>query len=171
MANKYELILEKLEKEEKSLASFEKRITAYIIDLFIIWFACAIFLPFVIDKDTLIRLRELIYEYETIDPDNLYTTITISFVKFIVFLFIFQTVYYFICFYYCSATIGMYILKIKTIDNESLDSPNIISSFLKALIITMMSWILQGILFLFALANPLRMTFADMFSNTLVVNN
>lgn len=171
MINKYEFILEKLEKEEKTLASFDKRIAAYIIDLFVIWFACSIFLPFVIDKEALLQLTELIYDYEKIDPNSLYSLATNSLIKLITFLFIFQTAYYFICFYYCAATIGMYIFKIKTIDNKSFDTPSILSSFFKAFFITLISWIFQGILFLFALANPLKMTFADMFSNTLVVNN
>ncbi|KAA6230186.1 RDD family protein [Campylobacter sp. LR291e] len=145
-------LYDKLEREELKIASFPKRVIAYIIDSFIVGILCA-----------LVFMGDF---YQIPDDPVQFLSVTPQFVLSVYLLnFFYQTFFTFLY----GATLGKMVCKIMIIDERILDKPNLIQSAIRAIIrqISDMSFMLG---FAWALSNNLFKTWQDYLAKTIVID-
>ncbi|WP_458701121.1 RDD family protein [Sulfurospirillum sp. 1307] len=146
-----EEIIEKLEREDVTLASFGKRMLAYTIDeilvslLFVVIYVSSI--PSTDDVEQTIRMIQ-----------NL-----------VVYIIILKIIYQAFFVWMYGATLGKIFMKIKVISIYDLENPTVLYSILRATvrIISENAFYLG---FIWAYLNPKRQTWHDKVAGTLVVN-
>lgn len=144
-------IVEKLEKEEITLAPFAKRVLAYSVDELIVAF---LFLIIYWDAFAAITTYD--------DARNL----TINFFWQI---FALKVIYHTFFVWYFGASLGQMITKTMCINVEILDKPNLTQSLVRAIFrIVSESCFYLG--FAWALSNPARQTWQDKIAKTVVIN-
>ena len=144
-------IVEKLEKEEISLAPFSKRVLAYSIDECIVSF-----LFLIIYWDAFLSVMS----YD--EARNL----TLNFFWQIVAL---KIIYHVFFVWYYGASPGQMITKTMCINVEILDKPNLTQSLVRA-IFRIVSEACFYLGFAWALSNPARQTWQDKIAKTVVIN-
>ncbi|CAM4125383.1 RDD family protein [Campylobacter armoricus] len=144
-------LFDKLEKEEIKLASFRKRLLAYVIDSFIILCIVSIIL---FDKFTSMQTYDEIH--------NLL-------VRFAGGILILQFSYHMIFTYLYGATLGKIVFKIMVIDQNILDKPNFSQSALRAGV-RQISDMFYGLGFAWALSNIVLKTWHDYAAKTVVID-
>lgn len=146
-----EELTEKFQRENLTLAPILSRIAAFIIDRFILSFL--LFLVYFQQFEQAITIEQKIIFSNTLAQ------------PLILLIIIYQS--FFVWMY--GATPGKMLLKIKVVNVDLLDNPNITMSFLRACIRTFSEFILY-LGFFWAFLNPARETWHDKFSRTLVIN-
>jgi len=144
-------IIEKFERENITLATFPKRLLAYLIDEVLVSF-----------------LFVMIYINSIESTQNIEDTINMI-NDLVVYIMILKVIYqsFFVTIY--GATVGKIFMKIKVISTNDLENPSFIYSFSRASVrILSESAFYLG--FLWALMNPKRETWHDKAGQTLVVN-
>jgi len=144
-------IIEKFERENISLATFPKRLLAYIIDEVLVSF-----------------LFVMIYINSIESTQNVEDTINMI-NGLVVYIMILKVIYqsFFVTVY--GATVGKILMKIKVVSIKDLENPSFIFSFIRASVrILSESAFYLG--FIWALMNPKRETWHDKAGQTLVVN-
>jgi len=144
-------IIEKFERENISLATFPKRLLAYIIDEILVSF-----------------LFVMIYINSIESTQNVEDTINMI-NGLVVYIMILKVIYqsFFVTVY--GATVGKILMKIKVVSIKDLENPSFIFSFIRASVrILSESAFYLG--FIWALMNPKRETWHDKAGQTLVVN-
>lgn len=144
-------IVEKLEKEEISLAPFAKRVLAYSVDELIVTF---LFLIIYWDAFAAITTYD--------DARNL----TINFFWQI---FALKVIYHTFFVWYYGASPGQMITKTMCINVEILDKPNLTQSLVRA-IFRIVGEACFYLGFAWALSNPARQTWQDKIAKTVVIN-
>ena len=144
-------IVERLEKEEISLAPFAKRVLAYSVDEII-----AAFLFMIIYWESLSTstnfddARNLVL--------NLFWQINLL-----------KVIYHTFFVWYYGASLGQMITKTMCINVEILDKPNLTQSLVRA-IFRIVSEACFYLGFAWALSNPARQTWQDKIAKTVVIN-
>ncbi|KAA6226749.1 MULTISPECIES: RDD family protein [unclassified Campylobacter] len=145
-------LYDKLEREELKIASFPKRVIAYIIDSFIVGILCA-----------LVFMGDF---YQIPDDPVQFLSVTPQFVLSVYLLnFFYQTFFTFLY----GATLGKMVCKIMIIDERILDKPNLIQSAIRA-IIRQISDMFFMLGFAWALSNNLFKTWQDYLAKTIVID-
>ncbi|TQR56921.1 RDD family protein [Campylobacter troglodytis] len=143
-------LLDKLEREGLKIASFKKRVLAYLIDSLILSF-----IVFIILFDKLSNLSD-------------FTEIILVIQDFALGFIILQFIYHFLFTLLYGASPGKMLCKIAIIDEKSLDKPNAMQSALRAAI-RQLSDTAFMLGFAWALGNELRRTWEDLLAKTLVI--
>lgn len=145
-------ILEKLDRENIYLAGFGKRAIAFILDNFIV--SLIIFIAFYKDFMSVADDVNLLYEMA---------------LNFVVFIFCLQFFYHFLFTAFYGATLGKMAVRIKIIDEQSLDKPNFMGAFIR----TAVRFLSESAFYLgftWAFGNELRKTWQDFAARTLVID-
>lgn len=155
-------ILEKLEKEDKKLASLNSRVLAHFIDTII----CSILIYFLIvfffnDND----IEKIRFAMQNQDIEQ----INIFLLKIMKMYIVIKFFYLSLFFYMYGATLGNLITKTKIVNYEHLDSPNLFESLNRALVFMICEIFLNGVLFLFVFTNKTRRHLADLASKSVVI--
>ena len=146
-----EEIEELLHRENLTLASTQARSMAFFIDELLLSFMLIIALWEPFSNATNIE--------EVIHLTNMFV------LEYIAMKFIYQA--FFVMNY--GASIGKIVMKIRVIDMETLDNPNVINSLVRSLVrIFSESFFYLG--FLWGMLNPNKQTWHDLASKTLVIN-
>jgi uncharacterized RDD family membrane protein YckC len=144
-------IIEKFERENISLASFPKRLLAYLIDEVLISF---LFVMIYINSIEVSQNVE-----ETINMIN----------DLVVYIMILKVIYQAFFVFMYGATLGKIFMKIRVVSINDLENPSLLLSFIRAAVrILSESAFYLG--FIWALINPKRETWHDKAGQTLVVN-
>ncbi|MBX7491179.1 RDD family protein [Helicobacter turcicus] len=146
-----EKIEEILAREEIQTAALWKRVVAHIID------------------DLLVSMVIIGMYWESItqnvgDPEVVLNAISSSWLI----LYVVRIVYHWLFVRYYGATIGKIVVKIKVIETELLDNPNIRQAFVRSLF-RALSEFLMYLPFLSVLMNSLQLGLHDRVANTIVV--
>ena len=150
MMNNDELI-EKFEQEDITLASFQKRSLAYLIDEVLI---SVLFVFIIMDQV----------------PPNLANEQFIEFINgFLVYIILLKVIYQTFFVWMYGASVGKIVMKIKIISTEDLDKPSLFSAFNRA-VFRVIGEIFFYLGFFWAFLNPKRETWHDKIAKTLVVN-
>lgn len=144
-------LLDKLERENLKIASFQKRVLAYIIDNIIL--SLIVFIIFY-DQFSVVKSQ--------IDVLNILKNFYIGFI-------LLQISYHVIFTYMYGASLGKMACKIIIIDDELLDKPNFSKSLLRSSVrqLSDMTFMLG---FAWALGNVYCKTWEDYLSRTIVVD-
>ena len=157
-----EIIIEKLEKENKELASITRRMIAYFIDNIICSFLIFIIFKYFQTPQLVEKLRIAINEQ---DIENFNLIIA----PFITYFLLIKFSYLLLFFYMYGATLGNMITKTRIISYEHFDSPDFFASLNRAIMFMVCDIFLSGILFLSIFINKTRRHFADMISKSVVI--
>lgn len=146
-----ENLLEKLERENLTIALFSKRVIAYVIDDFII--ACIVFAIF--------------YEKLTSGADAVQIVQILG--DFSLGFFLLQFSYHAIFTYFYGASLGKMLCKILILNEELLDKPSLTQSCIRAAMryVSGMCFMLG---FAWALGNVYRKTWQDFLARTVVID-
>ena len=146
-----ENLQDKLEREGLKIASFPKRVWAYLIDEFLL--TCIVFIIF----------------YDKLANAKDYFDIAMILGNFSLGFFVLQFSYQAIFTALYGASLGKMVCKIIVIDEQFLDKPNWIQSCLRALFrqFSSMAFMLG---FAWALGNVLRKTWQDYLARTVVID-
>ena len=145
-------ILEKLDRENIYLAGFGKRAAAFIIDNFIV--SLVIFIAFYSDFMAVAADANQLYEMAA---------------NFAIFILCLQFFYHFLFTAFYGATLGKMALRIKIIDERTLDKPGVLGAFLR----TAVRFLSESAFYLgfaWAFGNELRKTWQDYAARTLVID-
>lgn len=144
-------LLDRLEKENITLANFSKRILAFLIDDAII--SCIISVIF----------------YDKFSTNMDLSSIIMILNNFVWSIFLLHFSYHTLFTYMYGASLGKMICKIMILNEEFLDKPNFIQSCIRALVrqLSSMAFMLG---FAWAFGNILRKTWQDYLARTIVVN-
>lgn len=143
-------ILDKLDREKLKIASFSKRVIAYLVDNFILSFIVFIILYEQISTIT--------------DPQDIFAVLENFFLGFI----LLQFSYHFIFTLLYGASLGKMLCKIAIVDEQSLDKPNFTQCVIRAAT-RQLSDTAFMLGFAWALGNDLKKTWQDYFAKTLVI--
>ena len=144
-------IIEKFEREDISLATFPKRLFAYLIDEVLVSFLFV-----------MIYINSIESTQSVEDTINMINGL-------VVYIMILKVIYqsFFVAMY--GATVGKILMKIKVVSINDLENPSFIFALSRALVrILSESAFYLG--FIWALMNPKRETWHDKAGQTLVVN-
>lgn len=144
--------LDRLDREGLKIASFGKRVIAYIIDDIIL--SLVISIAFVlINQDANLS-----------DPVELINLLSAAYVPILLLYIIYHTLFT----YLYGASLGKMLCKIAVVDESLLDKPNLIQSLVRA-IFRQLSYMAFFLGFAWALGNDLRKTWEDYIAKTLVI--
>lgn len=155
-----EIILNKLQSENKTLASIERRLVAAFIDNIILCVLLAIMLDFYMGD----RLQEM---FLTKNQDSIESLLA-DFTLYLIFI---KVLYLLIFFYLKNGTIGNMVTKTTIISVDDFGGINFECSLKRAIVFIIMETFLLGLLFLSALTNKTNRHFADTFSKSVVIND
>ncbi len=144
-------ILERLERENLSLASINKRGWAYFVDEMVVSF-----LIMIIFWDRL---------FSVTTPEDMILMMNSLAVYVVILKIIYQTFFV----WYYGATPGKLLLKIKVVDREVFENPSFLNSFVRA-VVRIVSEMFFYLGFIWALMNPLKEAWHDKAAKTLVIN-
>ncbi len=144
-------LIEKFESENLTLASFQKRGAAYVIDELLI--------------SVLFSLIYLDQMPENVTTEELIGIVNSLFGYLVGIKILYQT--FFVWMY--GATIGRIVMKIRVISTADLENPNLMTSLSRAAF-RIVSESLFYLGFVWAFLNPKRETWHDKVANTLVIN-
>ncbi len=144
-------LLTRLERENLTIASFNKRILAYFIDNLILSL-----IVFVIFYDKLLNAKDLF------DTAQILGDFYLGFI-------LLHITYQAIFTYLYGASLGKMVCKIIILDEDLLDKPNLNQSCIRSIVrqVSDMAFMLG---FAWALNNDLRKTWEDYLARTIVVN-
>ncbi|MCW1360884.1 RDD family protein [Campylobacter sp. US33a] len=145
-----ESILDRLERENLSLASFPKRIVAFILDNIIL---SLVVIVMMFDK----------IEFQT--PEDF----AFNLQKYSFFIMLLQFFYHTLFVYLYGASLGKMICKIQVIDEVMLDKPNLMQSIFRAAG-KQLSEMLFMLGYVWAFGNQERKTWQDYFAKTVVID-
>lgn len=145
-----ESILDKLDREDKKVANFERRIYAYLIDDIII---SSIFFA-------------IYWNFIVIDPDDFVTTLE-NIKKFGINIILIKIIYQTFFIWYYGATIGKIYLGMICLDVTMLSKPKFHQALMRSCF-RVISELCFFIGFVWALENPVYQTWHDKLSNTVV---
>lgn len=149
--NKNEVLLERLEREDIQLASFFKRLVAFLIDIFII--SCLIV--------------AILYVRISGAPTQ---EVAMQIVQgYIWQMFFIQFLYHSIFCYLYGASLGKMAMKIKIIDGDTMDKPGLLRSLIRGFVRGISDHIFC-LGFAWALSNPLLKTWHDYAAKTVVIS-
>lgn len=157
-----DFIKERLEKEDKKIASVKRRFLAYFIDYVICFILIFVIYSNLISEDTINKLRLAIQEQDI----ELFNSILIPYINFLL---ITRFSYLLLFFYLYGATLGNIITKTKIISYENFDSPNFLASLYRAIVFMICDIFLNGVLFLSIFLNKTNRNFADVASKSVVI--
>lgn len=146
-----ENLLDKLERENLKIASFSKRVIAYLIDNLILSF-----IVFVIFYDRLILMNDLL------EIADFLKNFTMGF-------FFIHLVYHTLFTFMYGASLGKMACKIMILNEELLDKPNFVQSLVRSIFREFSSMALM-LGFAWALGNDLCKTWHDYVVRTIVVD-
>lgn len=146
-----EQIIETFERENITLATFPKRIFAYLIDEILISF-----------------LFVMIYLNSIEASENIEETINMI-NNLVVYIMILKVIYQTFFVYMYGATLGKIFMKIKIISTNDLENPGLLFALSRA-IMRLVSESIFYLGFVWAFMNPKRETWQDKMAKTLVVN-
>ncbi len=146
-----EEILERLDRENLSLSTINRRGWAFFIDEMIVSFLI------------MIIYWERFSSVST--PQEMILTMNSMVVYVIILKIIYQTFFV----WYYGATVGKLLLKIKVVDRELFENPTLLNSFIRA-VVRIISEMFFYLGFVWAVLNPLRETWHDKAAKTLVIN-
>lgn len=157
-----EIILEKLEKEDKKLASLSSRLLAHFIDTIICSFLIYLIIVFFFNEADIKNIAKAIQNQDLEQFNSLLFTLTkiYTIIKFF---------YILLFFYMYGATLGNMITKTKIVNYEHLDSPNFFESLNRALVFIICESFPGGVLFLSVFFNKTRRHLADLASKSVVI--
>jgi len=142
---------DRFEAEGVEVTSIQKRAVAYFID------------------DVLVSIVVIILLWDAISsastPEGYITVINSAFMEIVIIRFLYQAVFV----YMYGATIGKQLMKIKVIDTQTLDKPDVKGAVFRAGFRTL-GEVLFYFTFIFAFFDPLKRTLHDKIANTAVVN-
>ncbi|HJE66359.1 MAG TPA: RDD family protein [Campylobacter avium] len=142
-------LLERLHREGLKLASFEKRIIAYLVDFFVI----SVILSFIFVDD----LANTNYE-NAADLTR----------KMIITVFLVNFLYHFIFAFLYGASVGKFLCKIAIVDDRLLDKPNLLQSAIRAIMRNVSeNCFMLG--YFWAFGNDSRKTWQDYVAKTVVI--
>jgi len=143
--------IEDLEREGIELASFKKRLYAFMID------------------DLLISMLFLAIYFDTITSFETTEEIILFINSFLLEMLLLKILYQSFFVYFYSATIGKIIMKIRVVDGKLLDKPSLIQSINRAIFRALGEFFVYfG--FIIAFLNPKREALHDKSAKTLVIN-
>lgn len=146
-----EEIIEKFERENITLASFSKRIFAYLID------------------EVLISLLFIMIYINSIETsENIEETINMI-NGLVVYIMILKTMYQTFFIWMYGATLGKIFMKIKVVSVNDLENPPLVSALIRSMV-RLISESIFYVGFIWAFMNPKRETWQDKAGKTLVVN-
>jgi len=146
-----EEVIEKFERENITLASFPKRLFAYLIDEILVSF-----------------LFVMIYIGSIEDSKNVEETINMI-NGLVLYIMILKVIYQTFFVWMYGATLGKIFMKIRVVSINDLENPDVIYSLNRA-IVRILSESVFYIGFVWAFMNPKRETWHDKAGRTLVVN-
>ena len=144
-------IVERLEKEEISLAPFTKRVLAYSVDELIVTFLF------------------LIIYWDAFAAITTYDGARNLSINFFWQIFALKVIYHAFFVWYYGASLGQMVTKTMCLNVDVLDRPNLASSITRAVVRTL-SEACFYLGFAWALSNPARQTWQDKIAKTVVIN-
>ncbi|QCD53042.1 RDD family protein [Campylobacter sp. RM16192] len=144
-------IIDKLQRENITLAPFKKRALAYAID------------------ELLLSMLFLIIYWDMLEVVKSYEETVMMTSNLLVQIFALKVVYQAFFTWYYGASIGKIVMKIVCVDTDLLDKPNFKISIIRAL----MRVVSENVFFLgciWAFSNPLLQTWHDKFAKTVVID-
>lgn len=143
--------MEILDKDELGLASLKSRIFAYIID------------------EVLLSFIFMAIFWDSFQSQNSIEAMIALVNQMTLYLILIKITYHTFFTAYYGATLGKIIVKIKIIQTDDLNIPNVLGAFLRA-IVRVIGEMLFFLGFLWFFSNKLRQTWHDLAAKTIVVN-